>query len=310
VGDLTVDIFLPFYGDPGLLKLTVASILAQSNTDWRLTVVDDGYPDDSIPGYFAGLGDPRVRYQRNETNLGANRNYQKCLGLAEHDLVVIMGADDLMLPNYVDSVVAAHKRFPEAVVIQPGVRVIDETGAPVRTLVDVAKQKYYMPKLSGPTELRGETLAANLLSSNWLYFPSLCFLRSAATSVGFQQGLNVVQDLALVIELLARGNSLAVDPEICFEYRRHRASDSSWRALEGTRFIEERDYFLQAAARMEEVGWPKAARAARRHVSSRLHAATLLPKAARARHKTGLRNLTRHAFGAANPSNPGGGRNA
>lgn len=301
MGDLTVDIFLPFYGDPGLLKLTVASILAQTDRDWRLTVVDDGYPDDSIPGYFAALGDPRVRYQRNETNLGANRNYQKCLGLAEHELVVIMGADDLMLPNYVETITAVHRRFPEAAVIQPGVRVIDENGAPVRTLVDVAKQKYYMPKIAETTELRGESLAASLLNSNWLYFPSLCFRRSAATSVGFQEGLNVVQDLALVIELIARGDSIAVDPDVCFEYRRHRASDSSWRALEGTRFIEERDYFLQAAERMNEVGWPKAARAARRHVSSRLHAATLLPKAARARHKTGLRNLSRHAFGPAQP---------
>jgi GT2 family glycosyltransferase len=303
VGDLTVDIFVPFYGDPGLLKQTVGSILGQANPGWRLTVVDDGYPDDSIPGYFAAIDDSRVRYERNETNLGANRNYQKCLGLAEHELVVIMGADDLMRPNFVDVITAAHDRFPQAAVIQPGVQVIDEHGAPVRTLVDLAKQRYYMPKVDGRTELRGETLAASLLNSNWLYFPSLCFRRSAVAAVGFQEGLNVVQDLALVIELIGRGESLVVDPELCFEYRRHGASDSSWRALEGTRFIEERDYFLQAAARMRELGWPKAARAAHRHVSSRIHAATLLPAAARAKHRVGLRNLSRHAFGPAHPSN-------
>jgi len=50
----------------------VRSVLEQRDPDWRLTVVDDGYPDGSVPGWFAGLGDDRVRYHRNETNLGAH----------------------------------------------------------------------------------------------------------------------------------------------------------------------------------------------------------------------------------------------
>ena len=37
---------LPFYGDPELLRRAVRSVQQQSRTDWRLTVVDDGYPDD------------------------------------------------------------------------------------------------------------------------------------------------------------------------------------------------------------------------------------------------------------------------
>ncbi|AOS60985.1 putative glycosyltransferase [Actinoalloteichus hymeniacidonis] len=288
---------LPYYGDVGLMQTTVRSVLAQDDPDWRLTVVDDGYPDDSIPGWFESLGDGRIKYLRNEENLGANRNFQKCLDLVEHELVVVMGADDVMLPNYVRTVQSAHRSHPNATIIQPGVELIDENGEPAKTLVDQAKRRLYAPKGRGRQIFCGEDLAISLLRGNWLYFPSLTWRADAITKVGFREGLNVVQDLALVMDLVQRGDQLVVDDTVCFQYRRHRASDSSWRAMAGTRFIEERNYFLDVARRLDEQGWSRAAKVARSHVSSRLHALTLLPKALKNKHSEGTRNLTRHAFG-------------
>jgi glycosyltransferase involved in cell wall biosynthesis len=293
---MSLEFMVPFYGDPALLKETVASVQAQTDGDWRLTVVDDGYPDDSIPGWFAALGDDRIRYTRNETNLGANKNYEKCLALATADDVTVLGADDLLRPNYVAVVREARRRFPDAAVIQPGVEVVDEHGQPARSLVDRVK-RVYAPTPTGTVALSGEDLATSLLKGNWLYFPALCFSLAKVRDVGFRDGLNVVQDLALVLDLLMRGERLVVDPTVCFAYRRHGGSDSSWRALEGTRFLEERDYFQQVARELTALGWSRAARAARMHVSSRLHALTYLPTAVRNRHRTGMRNLATHAFG-------------
>ena len=287
---------VPFYGDPALLKETVASVQAQTDGDWRLTVVDDGYPDDSIPGWFAALGDERISYLRNETNLGANKNYEKCLSLATADDVTVLGADDLLRPNYVAVVRETRRRFPDAAVIQPGVEVVDEHGQLTHSLVDRVK-RVYAPNPDTAVELSGEDLAASLLKGNWLYFPALVFSVAKVREVGFREGLNVVQDLALVMDLLKRGETLALDPTVCFAYRRHGGSDSSWRALEGTRFIEERDYFLTVADELTALGWSRAARAARLHVSSRLHALTYLPAAVKQRHRVGMRNLSRHVFG-------------
>lgn len=294
---MTLEFMVPFYGDPALLKETVASVRAQTDGNWRLTVVDDGYPDDSLPGWFAALGDTRIRYERNEINLGANKNYEKCMSLATADDVTVLGADDLLRPEYVAVVRAARHRFPDAAIIQPGVDVIDEHGEPARSLVDRVKQ-HYAPQPQGPVALAGEDLATSLLKGNWLYFPALCFRVDQVRAVGFRDGLNVVQDLALVLDLLMRGEQLVVDPTVCFAYRRHSASDSSWRALEGTRFVEERSYFLQVAGELDAVGWHRAARVARYHVSSRLHALTYLPSAVRRRHVAGIRNLSRHIIAA------------
>ncbi|WP_235998831.1 glycosyltransferase family 2 protein [Qaidamihabitans albus] len=297
----TIDIMLPYYGPVELMQATVRSVLAQRDQDWRLTVVDDGFPDESVPGWFDSLGDSRIRYLRNERNLGANRNYQKCLGLIEHELTVIMGADDVMLPNYVDTVRAAYDEYPEAAVLQPGVQVIDERGEPARGLVDGAKRRLYAPRVSDRLTMSGERAAISLLRGNWLYFPSLCWRSSALKGMSFREGLDVIQDLGLVMDLVYKGESLLVDSEICFQYRRHSASDSSWRALEGTRFIEERKFFLDTAERATELGWTRAARVARTHLSSRLNALTLLPSAIRANHRTGVGNLARHVLGVGGP---------
>ncbi|HET9254968.1 MAG TPA: glycosyltransferase [Pseudonocardiaceae bacterium] len=297
----TVDVMLPYYGPAELMRAAVRSVLAQQDPDWRLTVVDDNDPEPGIPEWFASLGDKRIQYLRNERNLGVNRNFQRCVDLAEHDVIVVLGCDDLMLPNYLSSVRAAFAEFPGATIVQPGVRVIDEHGVPARGLADSAKQVLYAPRVSVRTELAGEELAASLLRGNWLYFPSLAWRSSAVRAVGFRKGLHVVQDLALALDLVARGARLVVDPKVCFSYRRHRASVSSWRALNGSRFAEERSFFLGEAARMSSLGWHRAARIARRHTASRLNALTLLPAAIRQRHRRGTMALARHAFGPAVP---------
>jgi glycosyltransferase involved in cell wall biosynthesis len=294
---VTVDVLLPYYGDVSMMKQAVESILRQTNPDWTLTVIDDGYPDESIPGYFGALAaqDPRIRYVRNEKNLGANGNYRKALSFVRNDLVVVMGADDVMLTNYLETVVAAHEQFPAAQIIQPGVEVIDEHNQPSMGLIDRMK-RVYAPRVRGRRLLSGESLAVSLMRGNWLYFPSICWKSESMVATNFREGLNVVQDLALALDLIKAGGALVVDNTVCFQYRRHRDSDSSWRALEGTRFIEERKFFQEMAVEFTAIGWRRAAGAARLHLSSRLNAATLLPKAWRTKQHEGVRNLREHVL--------------
>jgi GT2 family glycosyltransferase len=298
--DVTVDVMLPHYGRLDLLQETVRSVLAQDDPRWRLTVVDDSgeLADDAVEGWCAELGDERVRYHRNPRNLGINRNFQQCVDLVEHDLAVIIGNDDLMLPGYVGAVRRAHAAHPEVAVVQPGVEVVDSRGAPARTLVDLSKRWVYAPRVTGPTVLAGEELAVSLLRGNWLYFPSICWRSEPLRRTGFREGVDVVQDLALVLDLVLDGESLLVQPEVSFRYRRHQASVSSAHAADGRRFAEERTFFLETADRMAARGWPRASRAARRHLSSRINALTRLPAAARQGGVGGVRTLARHAFGA------------
>ncbi|MFF2297417.1 glycosyltransferase family 2 protein [Arthrobacter sp. NPDC058127] len=294
---MPVEIFVPFWGDPDLLKETVRSVLAQNNSDWTLTVVDDCYPDDSVAEYFAGLEDTRVTYVRNATNKGITENYRTCVALAKYDLMVILGCDDVLLPNYVDVVLKANRDFPDAAVIQPGVQIIDETGKVVTSLADSVKRRLVGPKTGFATVLGGESLAVSLLGGNWLYWPSLAFRTDAIRRVSFRDGLPIVQDLALVMDIVLQGGSLVYEPALAFSYRRHSASASSATLTDGSRFAGDREYAQIAQKLCLDRGWNKAAFAARVRWTSRLHAVSLLPTALVSLKPDVIRATLRHAFG-------------
>ncbi|MCW2900594.1 MAG: putative glycosyltransferase, partial [Streptosporangiaceae bacterium] len=181
--------------------------------------------------------------------------------------------------------------------IQPGVEVIDGAGEVTSTLTDEVKRRLYAPKISSRQLMGGEELAASLLRGCWFYFPSICWRTDAIQKVNFRDHLKIILDLALVIDLLELGEELVVDPTVCFQYRRHAVSLSAADAVSGTRFTEARNYFIDTAERLDARGWHHASRAARRYLSSRLHACTLLPSAVLAGNKDGVRTLARHAFG-------------
>ncbi|MFB6824586.1 glycosyltransferase family 2 protein [Streptomyces virginiae] len=288
------EILLPYYGDVALMQDAVRSVLAQDGDDWRLTVVDDG-TEAGVPEWFEQLADPRVRYLRNERNLGVTGNFNRCVELAEYPYLVLMGCDDLMHPNYLQVVRATADREPTAAMIQPGVQVIGTDGLPFDTLGDRTKRKIYAPKGPGRALLGGEALATSLLRGNWLYFPSICWRTEAVKRFGFRADLGVIQDLALVVDLLVAGESLATTPEVCFSYRRHAESESSAKAYTGHRFEEAKRFFVETADRLDRHGWPRAAKVSRLHLSSRLHALTLLPGAARKAGRPGVSAMLRHA---------------
>lgn len=289
-----IDILLPFYGDPALLRQTVHSVLAQTSTDFRLVVVDDAYPDDSVEPWFATIDDPRVEYHRNETNLGVNGNFMRALSHARAEHIVFMGCDDLLEPDYVRTVTAALQQHPQAAIVAPGVQVIDADGVPTEPLGDKVK-RFLKPGTRGVTRLSGEDALVSLLRGNWTYFPSLCWRRDLVSAVGFRPEYGVVLDLGLLVDVLSAGGDLLLLPETLFRYRRHANSESSLKTQTRARFAEERAYFETAARELETAGLRRAARASRLHLTSRLHTAALLPAAVRKGDLAAARHLLLHA---------------
>ncbi|WP_427018627.1 glycosyltransferase [Pseudarthrobacter sp. P1] len=295
---MPLDIFIPYWGDPGYMKDAVDSVLAQTSGDWLLTVVDDAYPSLEIQEFVTALADERIKYVRKPENEGITENYRTCVAMATQDVMVILGCDDILLPNYVEVISAAHRRFPNAAIIQPGVQVIDEHGTVVTTLVDMVKQKVVRPRGHGPQLVSGESIAANLMHGDWLYWPSLAFRTERIRAVEFRDGFPIIQDLALIMDMIYAGDQLLIEPTLCFSYRRHSHSASSSKLIDGSRFIGERDYFAVSAGQARELGWRKAERSAKLRITSRAHAMSLIPKALLARDAKAAKTLSRHAFGA------------
>ncbi|MEE3851519.1 glycosyltransferase family 2 protein [Gordonia sp. LSe1-13] len=268
---MPIDVMMPFYGDVGQFRQAVTSVLDQRDGDLRLVVIDDCYPDPEPAHWLASLTDPRVHYLRNETNLGVNGNFRRCVDLVEADHFVVMGCDDVMLPDYVATVRRLARHHPDAAVIAPGVEVIDDRDQVVHPLGDRIKSLLTPRTSTEPVVLRGEAMATSLYHGNWTYFPSLLWRTDPVRDVGFRPGLDIVLDLALLVDLAARGGALVHDPSVVFRYRRHQGSVSSVQAVDGRRFAEENAFFAEEARRCADRGWSRAARAARLHATSRLN---------------------------------------
>lgn len=287
-----IDVMMPYYGDPRLLREAVQSVLAQTDTDWRLTVVDDCYPSADAAAWVGDLDDPRVTYIRNPERLGVGGNFRRCLALASAPYVTFMGCDDLLTPDYVSVVSAAIEGRPAAAV-QPLVRVIDESGATSHALTDVVKRRL-APRTDGVRALSGEALAISLLHGNWAYFPSICWRRDFVSAHSFRADMETVLDFDLLLDLVFDNEELLLIPKKSFCYRRHRESASARTARNAARFDEEARLFQEAARRSADRGWHRAARAARWHLASRLHAALLVPGAVTRRDRSASL-LIRHA---------------
>ena len=291
-----LEIVMPFYGRFDHFREAVESVIAQDDPSWKLTILDDVYPD-TAPGQWASsLGDDRITYIRNETNLRPSRNYIKGVGLATSEFVVIMGCDDVMLPGYVRRVKKLISDFPDADIIQPGVSTIDENSVDSHPLADRVKGWYRFTG-SGPHSHSGEELAVSLLRGNWTYFPSLAWRTEVVRTIGFRTDLDVVQDLAMLMEITKAGGSLVLDDEYVFKYRRHSTSVSAVTGPDGSKFRQERTLFIESAIACEAIGWRRAARVARRHFSSRMNALTELPGAILHHNHIGRSTLTRHILG-------------
>jgi glycosyltransferase involved in cell wall biosynthesis len=284
VSNISVDVLFPYYGDVGMMKKAVCSVLNQTYPYWQLKVFDDGYKSSEPATFFNKLiakeiemnGKSRISYEKNAKNLGANGNYRKALAKATSEYYVMMGADDMMLPNFLEMFIKRLKELGEIDIYQPNVQVIDENDQVYLPLVDKIK-RMVMPKYGGV--FKGEKIAKSYIHG-WHYFPSIIWRTKSAKKVGFNTNYGVVQDVNMGLDIIQNGGMLYFDKDhVTFSYRRHLKSDSSIKALDGVRFAEEKAFYQIKAQQFHKLGWYKAEKIAKRHVFSKLNALSLLPKA-------------------------------
>ncbi len=276
--DVVLEVLIPYVGRDDYLKNAVESLLSQSDPGWKVTVVEDGDQGRGVAEWLRRICDARITHELNPLPLGLAGNFQRCLDLAHADYVTFAGCDDAFLPGYVAGVRRLVGDHPAAGALIPSVRIMGAKGEIRRPVADVVKRRL-APRSSMTASLAGERVLASLMHGNWTYFPSICWRRDAISQFGFRQDLPTTLDLALLAQLLLEGHDVVVDGEApTFLYRRHRASASSTTASDLGRFTEERRLFREIESVCRAREWPRAARAARWHATSRMHAATMLPR--------------------------------
>ena len=242
----TITIAIPFYRGHGYLRAAIGSVLRQKNPNWRLIVCDDG-PEPGTREVVASFGDARLRYERNERNLGMAGNWNRCLDLADTDLVNLLHNDDELVPNYVDEMLKAAEQDPEAAAFFCRAKVIDSKGQETFSAIDFVK-RFFRPKTRGPLVLHGPPAIEALARGNFIMCPTVCYRKSRLEQNRFSPDWRFVLDLEFFTRLLRQGKALVGMPQIAFAYRRHgeNATEEYTRTL--LRFEEESKLLDELAA--------------------------------------------------------------
>jgi glycosyltransferase involved in cell wall biosynthesis len=259
---------VPFYRGLDYITRAVASVTQQTSSKWRLLVCDDS-PGGDAETLIDGRDD-RVRYVRNGCTLGMAANWNRCLDLADTDLVTLLHADDELLPEYTQVIQAGASHYPDCAALFCGARVIGPSGQPVFSFVDWAK-RVLAPAGRCPRRLRGPRALARLLRVNSIMCPTVCYRRSVLGTRRFDPRWRCALDLAFFARLLADGDELVGLPVVAYAYRRHADNATAGYTQSLLKFVEEAALYDEWAAEAEARGWPEVARAGRSKTTVRLH---------------------------------------
>ncbi len=122
-----VCICIPTYNAAATIRETLKSILDQSYPNLVIHVSDNASTDDTLK-VVESVSDGRVHLHRQDKNIGAEGNFNRCIQLAEGKYTAIYHADDLYEPDMVSSQVAFLEAHPEAGAVFTEASTIDETG--------------------------------------------------------------------------------------------------------------------------------------------------------------------------------------
>lgn len=112
-----VSVVIPAYNRPALLAEAVASVRAQTLTDWELVIVDDA----SVPALALDVEDDRIRFIRNPASQGGAASKSIGIKAARAEILAFLDDDDLYAPTYLERAVATLDRNPGLDVIFMGV---------------------------------------------------------------------------------------------------------------------------------------------------------------------------------------------
>ena len=199
----------------GYLPHALGSAVAQSYPSLEIVVSDNCSTDDT-EAVVAGFADPRIRYFRQATNIGANNNFNFCLSQARGAYFLLLHDDDLIDPDFVQTCVTSVKGNIGVGVIRTGTRRIDSADVVQHQTFNrvggLSTAEFFLGWFSGTTSLY---LCSTLYNT-----------RGLQGIGGFNSPKNLLQDVVATVRLAARMGRADVH-DVKASFRRHEANSGS-----------------------------------------------------------------------------------
>lgn len=197
-----VSVLLPVYNTPEQsLRECIDGILNQTFSDFELIIVNDCSPDENVEKVVKSYTDKRIRYYKNEKNLGISDTRNRLLELAKGKYLAVHDHDDISLPQRFEKQVAYLNEHPN-------------TGL-------VSCQVEIFPKLSYPQNpVENHDIKLEMIG-HCCMFHSACMIRKSVldeNNLRYESQFTPAEDYALYCRLLKKTDFYNL-PEILFRYR-------------------------------------------------------------------------------------------
>lgn len=242
-----VTVLIPSFRHAEYIEETLRSVLAQRYGNFRVLVVDDASPDETVARARAVV-DPRLTVRVNETNLGLGNSVLAALETIDTPYVALLNSDDLFHPDRLGRCREVLQEHPEVQLVTTGLSLVDSKGGQLTpanaSLVLDGKQVYdwvhWFEHAMPAGELPREAIFPTLLERNFLATSSNLVARTdwLRAQAGALRSLKYCLDWQLFLEA-ALENALHHLPEPLVAYRLH-ATNTVW-FREGRRW----SYYLE-----------------------------------------------------------------
>ena len=227
----TVSVLIPTYNYARFLPEAIESVLQQDFTDFELIISDDASSDNTVEvcQKYAER-DPRIRFVRQEKNLGLAGNFNWCLQTARGEFIKFLMADDRLERPYALTKLVEAIRKPGISLAGSARNLMDESSAVTGT---------WNPLGSMDSLLCGEEIILRCLKNdlNMIGEPSAVLFKAADAKRGFRPDYRQLIDLEMWFHLLRCGGLAYIAEPLC-GFRRHSAQETENNRKTGSHWYE------------------------------------------------------------------------
>lgn len=203
-----VSVCIPTYNNANFLQQAVESVLGQSYQDFEIVIVDNCSTDQTsiLVEDLQKDNDGRIRFYKNDQNIGLTGNFNKCLKYAEGENIKFLCSDDVLLPECLEKMVAVLDANQSVTLVCSG-----------RLIVNEADEKLGFKQFPSVDDIiRGRNVITRcLFGKNYIGEPTAVMFRKKDLTGGFREDLPQLMDMEMWFQLLERGDLLCIGGPLC-----------------------------------------------------------------------------------------------
>ena len=199
-----ISVLIPTYNTrEEYLREAIESVLRQTFADFEFIILDDCSPDPNVEKVVKSYADSRIRFYKNEQNIGISKTRNKLIELARGEYLAVMDHDDVSLPERFEKEAAYLDTHPDV------------------GLVSCKAEKFPRGGLTKNPENDKDIKLAMMRSCPITH--SACMIRKSVLvddNIRYEEEFSPSEDYALYVRLMkvTKFHNL---PEVLFRYRWH-----------------------------------------------------------------------------------------